>query len=94
MANITKELNEIKYGRYGVDIRFPIHDALKAIADETPAADPLGPWYIIDSEGEFIVTNQDEDYVIAAGYSYYYVTTYEGDFIVSNIENDYCQAKE
>lgn len=34
MADIQKELFEIKYGRYGIDIREAIHDALQKISDE------------------------------------------------------------
>lgn len=96
MANITKELNAIQIGRWGYDIRMPIHDALKAIADETPAVDPehMGPWYMISSEGEFAVTNIDEDYIVATGANYYYITDYEGNYLTSNVEDDYCLAKE
>lgn len=94
MANISRYLSAIKSGRWGKNIRMPIHDALKAIADETPAVDDTGPWYIIDSDGEFIVTDIPDDYVIAEGIDYYYVVAYEGEYIVSDIEDDYCQAKE
>ena len=34
MADISKELLAISSGRFGVDIRMEIHDALKKIADE------------------------------------------------------------
>ena len=94
MADITKELNAIQIGCWGYDIRKPIHDALKAIADETPAIDPNGPWYLIDSEGEYIVTNMDEDYVVAMGYNYFFIVDHEGEFIVTDAGDDYLQAKE
>lgn len=94
MANITRELEDIRINSYGRDIRFPIHDALKKLADETPAPDPNGPWYIITSEGEFVTTNIDEDYVVAYGQDMYYLVTDLNEYIVSNIENDFCQARE
>lgn len=94
MADISKELYQIKTKQFGEEIRFPIHDALKAIADETPAVDPRGPWYIITSAGEFVITNLDEDFVIAYGYDMYDVTTSSGERIVSTTQDDYMQAKE
>jgi hypothetical protein len=94
MANITRELQDIRVGRYGVDIRFPIHDALEKLANETPAIDPDGPWYIITSEGDFVTTNTDEDYVIAYGRDMYYLVTNLNEYIVSSTEEDYCQARE
>lgn len=94
MANITQELQDIRVGRYGVDIRMPIHDALKKLADETPAPDPNGPWYIITSEGDFVTTSTDEDYVIAYGQDMYYLVTNLNEYIVSSTEEDFCQARE
>lgn len=42
MANISRELEKIRNGRYGIDIRQAIHDALKKINDEKEGGDKNG----------------------------------------------------
>jgi hypothetical protein len=39
MADISNELRTIEKGRYGIDIRMAIHDALEKIADEENGED-------------------------------------------------------
>ena len=95
MANIDKELRVIKTGRYGIDIRMDIHDALMKIAAETPSIDPSSLpnfVYIIDDEGSYITTD-DGKYVVAKNTAWSYVVSIDGYYIVSS-EGDYIIAKE
>lgn len=91
MADISRELNDIEYGRWGWEIRMPIHDALKKIADETPDVDPqnLGPCYMVSCDGEFATTNIEDDFIVAPGRDWAYIVDSFESLMTSSVEDDY-----
>ena len=91
MTNIYEQLVKIKEGRYGSDIRFPIHDALVKLADGEfdliealdngePISSPILSDYDITEELEIIATRPEGALVKQA--------IYDALYKLSKIEDD------
>lgn len=84
MANIDKELLEIRIGRWGEEIRMPIHDALKKIADETPKPKEFpDKCFMVSQEVDFIVDHEGW-YLVSNEPNWFNVIDYEADIMVSS----------
>lgn len=95
MANITRELNAIQFGRWGYDIRMPIHDALMKLAEETPSLDPsqIPEYvYVVDRDGRFMVSS-DDFYAVVKNESPVFIIDISNTYMVSS-EGSYAIAKE
>jgi len=95
MADIDRELHEIRYGRFGYDIRMPIHDALMKLALETPTPDPSqipNYTYIIANNGSYLIASEG-DYIVAKNNDLSFVVASDGSYMIAS-EGDYITVKE